>query len=313
MRRPDRTACSVARTIAAAIAAVVTSGLPAAAEQPPLSTVLARATAYVLDYQKQLSAIVAEETYVQETVASQGSSVPGRVVLQRRELKSDLLIVRIKGADRWLQYRDVFEVDGAPVRDREERLTELFLGPDSGVSARVGRIRRESARYNIGDVERTMNVPVLPLTVLDPDARSRFRFTREKNARGETRTAAPLPSSPHFKVTTEVWIVRFEERRGPTLVRTPNGRDIFSRGRLWIEPATGRVLMSEMITANPDVRGQINVSYQSEPLLGMLVPIEMRETYTAGRRAPRIEGTATYGRFRQFQVSIDERLGPIQK
>ena len=61
------------------------------------------------------------------------------------------------------------------------------------------------------------------------------------------------------------------------------GADIFSRGRFWIEPASGRVLMSEMITENDDVRGQINVSYQSEPLLGLLVPIEMRERYTKPR------------------------------
>jgi hypothetical protein len=52
----------------------------------------------------------------------------------------------------------------------------------------------------------------------------------------------------------------------------------------------------------------IDVSYQSEPLLGLLVPIEMREWYDRRRNSSRIEAIATYGRFRQFQVTVDEKF-----
>jgi hypothetical protein len=38
-----------------------------------------------------------------------------------------------------------------------------------------------------------------------------------------------------------------------------------------------------------------------------LVPVEMRETYS-DRRGARVEGTAEYGRFRQFQVNVDEQF-----
>jgi len=48
------------------------------------------------------------------------------------------------------------------------------------------------------------------------------------------------------------------------------------------------------------------VSYQSEPLLGFLVPIEMRERYDGRRDKSHIEGVATYGRFRQFHVNTTE-------
>ena len=48
----------------------------------------------------------------------------------------------------------------------------------------------------------------------------------------------------------------------------------------------------------------IDVSYQSEPLLGLRVPVAMHERYRA--RSDRVEGVATYGRFRQFQVRTDE-------
>ena len=40
----------------------------------------------------------------------------------------------------------------------------------------------------------------------------------------------------------------------------------------------------------------VTVSYQSEPLMGFLVPIEMRESYV--RSGERITGHAVYGRFR---------------
>ena len=40
------------------------------------------------------------------------------------------------------------------------------------------------------------------------------------------------------------------------------------------------------------------MSYQSEPLMGFLVPVEMRESYSALRE--HVEGAATYTRFRRL-------------
>ena len=41
------------------------------------------------------------------------------------------------------------------------------------------------------------------------------------------------------------------------------------------------------------------MSYQSEPLIGFLVPVEMRESYI--RYGERISGRAEYGKFRQIK------------
>ena len=38
----------------------------------------------------------------------------------------------------------------------------------------------ESARYNIGNVERNINMPTLPLALLTPAHRARFAFELEK-------------------------------------------------------------------------------------------------------------------------------------
>ena len=69
-------------------------------------------------------------------------------------------------------------------------------------------------------------------------------------------------------------------------------------GRVWIEPGSGRVLLGEVVAEDSRVRARIQVSYQSEPLLGFLVPIEMREDYQGRVDHSRIFGTATYGNFR---------------
>jgi hypothetical protein len=68
------------------------------------------------------------------------------------------------------------------------------------------------------------------------------------------------------------------------------------------------VLMSELIVQNRMIHATIDVSFQSEPLLGLLVPIEMRERYEGRRYNSLIEGRATYGKFRQFQVNTNEQF-----
>jgi len=69
--------------------------------------------------------------------------------------------------------------------------------------------------------------------------------------------------------------------------------------------------MTELVARNRTINATIDVSFQSEPLVGVLVPIEMREEYK-DRGGSHITGVATYGRFRQFMVNVDEKF-PIKK
>jgi hypothetical protein len=264
-----------------------------------LAAVLQHAGAYVAEFERRLAGIVAQETYVQ-TTESQHMPVPVRT-----ELQSDLLLVRPVGAGDWVQFRDVFEVDGRPVRDRTERLTHLFIEPTDTGPAQLGRLLNESARYNVGDIFRNVNTPLFALKVLEPANQPRFRF---KAARDETprRLAGSERVPGAFRVSTEVWVVEYEEKSRPTIVRTNQGKDFPIRGRFWIEPESGRVLLSELIADNRTLRAVIEVSYQSEPLLGMLVPIEMLESYDSRRSRSHTTGVATYGRFRQFNVAVTE-------
>jgi len=268
------------------------------AKEPTLADVLGRAGTYVAEFERQLSGIAAEERYVQEV--SRFGRGPGRLVVPMQlDLRSELFLVRGGGSGpRWIQFRDVFEADGQPVRDRSERLSSLFADAGASHDDQIRRILDESSRYNLGDVERTINVPLVALQFLESGNQWRFHFKRVAERTPAAKPAGAASSGAAFRVSIEMWTIQYQERETPTIIRTPTGQTIASRGRFWIDPTTGQVLMSELLAESRGVRATIDVSFQSEPLLGMLVPIEMRELYEGRRDGSLMRGHATYGGFR---------------
>jgi hypothetical protein len=293
-----------------AAASLLIAALPVggAAQEPTLEQVLSRAGAYVANLHQQLSGIVAEETYVQRSVKN--LHVAGRYPIPVvRTLKSDLLLMRRPGAEDYVEFRDVFAVDGKAVRDREERLTKLFLQPSAASTAQMERIVEESARYNLGSIFRSINTPLLTLAFLVPGMQAGMEFRRVTRAQPRVGINLALPDadlSP-FTVAAETWTVEFKEKRRPTFIRRKDGGNFAATGRFWIEPAAGAVLVSELVMRDSYGSATIVVSHQSEPLLGFRVPIAMDERYRM--QAERIDGVARYGRFRQFQVTTSETVG----
>jgi hypothetical protein len=282
-----------------------TSALVAADDRPPLQTILARITDYVARYESTIQGIVAEEHYVQDADKSD------RPFITHRELKSDLLLVRNEGSDfGYIQFRDVFEVDGDAVRDRGDRLTKLFMNPSDSVRRQATDIMNESARYNIGSIERNINVPLIALMMLDARYQGRFKYSVSTEHKGTPRG---MPKSPAFALPADAWEVEYEETVSPTLVRGDEGEDAKSRGRAWVDPETSRVLMTELVVEAKTVRCTIRVSYQSPPIADVLLPVEMRETYVVKKRFYTLEGAATYGNFRQFTVTTVESIGDPAK
>ena len=272
------------------------------AQEPSIASVLARAASYVTDFRRELSGIVAEESYEQRARTVSNNSLRGfGFDEERRKLRSDFLLVQPEGQDRYHEFRDVFEVNGRPVRDREERLTRLFLDNTQSSARQIQGIVQDSARYNIGGIHRTLNTPTLALLVLHPDYQHRFRFDRVGNG------SPLLPiSSEYLPSQSDVWVIEYKEVLSNTVIRGDNLKDLPAEGRFWIEEATGRVLVSELVINDPEVSATVNVGYQLVPTMGHLVPIEMRERYRDRRDGSRVEGKATYSRFRRFEVQVEE-------
>ena len=76
----------------------------------------------------------------------------------------------------WITFRDVLTVNKRPVRDREERLLKLLQSPEPNALTQARKIAQESARFNLGRITRTMNVPDMALEYLQPRHGARIRF-----------------------------------------------------------------------------------------------------------------------------------------
>jgi len=285
------------RVVSVMLAAAVLS-----AQEPTLDVVLARAADYVSQYQEQLRGLVAEETYRQNVTrmaAARASDPRGRMSREGRELKSDLLLVKLGDENFWMQFRDTFEVDKKPVRDRDQRLSKLFIDAKADARAQAESIQQESSRYNLGPLMRTINVPIMALLFFERSVQPKLEF--EQGKAGNVRRFDGL-AEPNA-----IWMIEYKEVTKGTMVKGLNDRDIPSHGRIWLDSSNGRVLRTEMISEDTQLRAEITVSYKSETGLELLVPGEMREVYTIRRNDTRIDGRATYGHFRRFTVATTEK------
>jgi hypothetical protein len=153
-------------------------------------------------------------------------------------------------------------------------------------------------------VIRTINTPMVAMMFLEDGYRSRFSFERDTKSSPVSFLGAEKARFPD-----SVWVVRYKEQRRQTIIRRPNGLgDLPTQGRFWIEPDTGRVLMTELMIEDPIVRTVIDVVYDRDPAFPLLVPVLMRERYDSTHDRTVIEGTATYGRLRRFGVRTNENL-----
>jgi hypothetical protein len=256
---------------------------------------LARAAAYVESFQRSFGSVVAEERYEQvirrvpgssTTSVQRGGSGPIDTVLV-----SDFLLVQVPG-EGWLPFRDVFERDGRQVRDRQERLAALFLNGSSRSAFEQARaIMNESARYNIGNVSRNINVPTLPLPFLTAAFRGRFSFKAGKKDGDE-------PGA----------VIEFKETGRPTFVTTTGNRDLPVNGRFWVDERDGTILRTELHAIDTSVEAHIVVTYERDAGTGLRVPARMEERYRRGRDPSEVRGVATYSRFRRFQVRTSEEI-----
>jgi hypothetical protein len=295
-----------------ALLALFLAAAPAAQTPSALPELLAAASAHFDNYITQVAGIVCEEDYVQDVLSASVVRLGARglIVPVHRTLRSDLLLVRVNEGSGWMQFRDVFEVDGEPVRDRTDRLAKLFLQPSSSIGVQIEAISKESARYNIGDVVRTINVPLLGLRVLNRRLQPNFRFHIDSPGDAGKR----LPKSPSFAVPPGVVVLSFDETRVPrTMVRSPNGKNIPSRGRIWMNPAGPRIVMTELRVNSFPYEATIHVAYGDVPGIEVPMPVEMHELYLNLSASRRVEGAARYSNFRKFHVQVDEALVPDRR
>jgi hypothetical protein len=289
-----------------ALAGGLASAQPAPPPADPHPGLLPKARAYVEAYTERFANLMSEERAEQElrttpplrsTPRAMAGSGPAPVVaqppdtVQRRRLTANYIVVRAETGLGWLPFRDVYEVDGRPVADRPKRLTALLSGKGPVDIATARKLVAEGTRHDLGNLERSLNVPVFGLIFLHPQLtfQSTFAYAGE-DAVGD-RPAA---------------VYRFQEVGKPALVTGPGGSNLVSAGRAWIDPASGVVLKTEhKVTAN-DVDATITVTFADDARLGLAVPDHMDEEYRWTSRRDILRVTARYSNYRKLDVSTTE-------
>jgi hypothetical protein len=302
----SRIRVELALAVAAAlcVTGIVRPGAAAALQPQPteatLDAVLERASAWVASFERELGVMVVEERLEQQ------ARRPGDRIALRSVVRSDLLLLHRSAEGGWLPFRDVFEVDGRGVRDRDERLQKLFLEHPETALNEGARITRESSRYNLGSVIRTINVPTFALMFLEKSYAGRFRFSKRREEVIDGLSA---------------WRVDFVERVRPTIVKTLRGDDVRVEGSLWIEPASGRVartLVKTEGTADPGAPPLpfsgitmmwVDVRFGYGEPLGQWAPATLNEWGMSADLAT-VSGTATYSNLRRFAVDTDQTFRP---
>jgi hypothetical protein len=261
-----------------------------------LQTVLQHATAYVDKYEEELGNLIGTEDYSQTVAWKSTTGRPGMIAKrEQRRMSSDFLMIQL--GKEWQALRKTNRVDGDKVKEKQQDFETAFDDSPQANTKRFNEMKADSTKYNIGGIQREVNLPTFALEVLRKTEVSRFEFEKA----GTSKVNGTL-----------TWAVRFKEMRGWTLVHGRPDQELFSHGTLWIEPESGRVLKTEFLVENNfetfPIHARLVVTYGPAKNLDVLVPALMLEHYED--QYDTIDCRADYSNFRKFEVDVKFDLKP---
>jgi hypothetical protein len=238
---------------------------------------------YLLEYEPQLSSLVADEELTQR-------SRERNWVVNHRRIQSEVAFIALPGATGWMGFRRVLKVNGKAIKDAGVPLAQLMTEGASNDFDQARLLLADSAAHNLG-APRTINLPNLPLELLHP--RHRHRFEQQIFAPDKVRG-------------TPAVLLRFDERSTPTIIQQAGGGDMKTVVWAWIEPDSGRLLRAQVTARDARIGmtpfvAEIRVEFRADEKVGMLVPFEMNETFFVDRGYSGT-GTAKYSNYRRFET-----------
>jgi hypothetical protein len=176
-----------------------------------------------------------------------------------RRLSADVAFVGL-GAGAPTSANNVYAIDNAPVRPRDDRLSSLVRTPSDASLQQAAALSSESVGRYLSPNLHALDQPTSALEFLRRDNQPRSTFTVEsvKTVDG-----------------ARVAILRFTERGAPRLVPMPE--DAAATGRFWIEVDGGTVRQSEIGLTTRSVSLRSTVKYARDAALGLWLPIEMTQ------------------------------------
>ncbi len=312
-RRPSTRSTGTIRAFGA-IALTCTMVADGASQQSssrvdPAASILANASRFVQQFEKDFALVISDEMCTQHIHAPDqpiAPNYPVQLSIADRSLRSEMLFMWIPENRRWLSVRNVLAVDGKPIAGAAEALELALKASPAERDTTLRRLAELSARFNLGSVRRTFNLPTLALQFLDSAYRPRFRFsvTDQSGRNKADGSSAPVK-------------VDFVEWQRPTVIQD-GSKDLPATGSVWVRPSDGVIVRTLLSVVGTDTTptSNITVEYGLDEKLQMWVPSRMEEHYRVIRLAQNagsmlraqsqfeeIDSVATYSNFRRFETS----------
>jgi hypothetical protein len=241
------------------------------AQEPDLTSLVLAAAASAARIVQGFTNVVAEEEY-REWRAPQRAA---------RRVRSDYLLVRFPGEQgRWLEFRDVREVNGRAVGDRDERITRLFLEPfDSGMRRAI-EIGEASAEHLP-----LLYRPLLGVTYLQAAYVPAFRF----KVGGVERIGGMA-------------VHRLDFEHNPDVPLEISAGGVRVTGRAWLDAGLTGIVRTQLALGEGRSRVELVTSFGRDERLGIAVPSELQIIGANGQ----ISGVLTYVAFKRFEVRTEQ-------
>jgi hypothetical protein len=254
--------------------------------------------------------LTADETRETEIFTRSGA------VQKRRKTRANL-VVHQAGADTLAEFRRVFEVDGKPVKTKEDRLESLFekLSTAQSLSGELDLIERESPKYDLEDMRmRGMSLnQAWPLE--DAGFRQTATFKQDGTEKIDGRETVVLRYEYPSKIP--------EAGRAADMFEGFTPSRVFTRGRIWIDAETAEIWRYETETrvedaslSEPAVWDRMEFYYS---LSLFVIPTPQKIVWTTFasvsrergklRLSPKGKLTAEYGPFKRFGAEV--KISPI--
>lgn len=250
------------RSLAALFAACTLLPATLAAQKETTAADVLRAVAgYITTHASSVSGVTLREEYTLLDVS-------GGRVLNTRRISSDVVLLDANG--HLVALRDPFAVDENALRERTPRITTLLAKPSQVAWEQAQAYASESLRYFVDGLIVRLNDPTLALRFASPEnqARSTFKLEGRKKIQGVDTVGLAFQET---KVSQPGYILE-----------TPGNAS--ARGKLWVEPATGRILRTELSLQSDTESARITVDYKRDPDLDAWLPASMVDTYEVSER-----------------------------
>jgi hypothetical protein len=239
--------------------AVVLAPRPRAQQPPALPDVLERVGKYVETYAGKMSGVSLEERLLLIETSQSFMRVPKRIAAD---------VVFVKFDDLLMGLRDPYSIDTRPVRERrpdaQPRLVQVLVDPTPANWETAQRHVREFAHLLQHNVVVWYSDPIMAV-----------QFAESANQR---KLTYELEDAKTINGVRTLGLEFKEALDGPRILSSVPGNAI-SSGRLWIDPATGAIHMTELWVQSDNDIVRVQVEFVPDAKLDLLLPRKATHTF----------------------------------